>query len=157
MLHFTGIQSYSYTEQRKVETDVDRITGIELATLPIKRPHANRLSYVCFWNRRPWSYIAESNWRVAQLTREHLVSGSEHQGEKETTLKNVPPISIHSFFFLSSQRHVNLPFIIFLVKGVSLRWIFNFGSNNFCIWLISFLKRRFISSLSNDLDDSQNN
>ena len=49
------------------------------------------------------------------------MSGSEHQGEKETSLKNLPPISIHSFFFLSSQGHVNLPFIIFLVKGVSLR------------------------------------
>ena len=32
MLRFTDIQSYSYTEQRKVETDVDRMAGIELAT-----------------------------------------------------------------------------------------------------------------------------
>ena len=48
MLRFTGIQSYSYTEQRKVETDVDRMTGIELATLQLRRPRTNRLSYVCF-------------------------------------------------------------------------------------------------------------
>ena len=32
-LCFTGIQSYSYMEQTKVETDLVRITGIELATL----------------------------------------------------------------------------------------------------------------------------
>ena len=47
MLRFTGIQSYSYTEQRKVETDVDRMTGIELATLQLRRPRTKRLSYVC--------------------------------------------------------------------------------------------------------------
>ena len=47
MLRFTGIQSYSYKEQRKVETDVDRMTGIELATLQLRRPRTNRLSYVC--------------------------------------------------------------------------------------------------------------
>ena len=39
------IQSYSYTEQRKVETDVDRMAGIELATLQLRRPCTNRLSY----------------------------------------------------------------------------------------------------------------
>ena len=49
MLRFTGIQSYSYMEQRKVETDVDRMTGIELWTLQLRRPRTNRLSYVCFW------------------------------------------------------------------------------------------------------------
>ena len=47
MLRFKGIQSYSYTEQRKVETDVDRMTGIELATLQLRGPRTNRLSYVC--------------------------------------------------------------------------------------------------------------
>ena len=31
-LLFRGIQSYSYMEQRKVETDVDRMTGIELSS-----------------------------------------------------------------------------------------------------------------------------
>ena len=43
MLRFTGIQSYSYTEQRKVETDVDRMMAIELATLQLRRPRTNRL------------------------------------------------------------------------------------------------------------------
>ena len=47
MLRFTGIQSYSLTEQRKVETDADWMTGIELATLQLRRPLTNRLSYVC--------------------------------------------------------------------------------------------------------------
>ena len=41
MLRFTGIQSYSYTEQRKVETDVDRMAGIELATLQLRGPRTN--------------------------------------------------------------------------------------------------------------------
>ena len=41
MLHFTGIQSYSYTEQRKVETDIDQMAGIELATLQLRRPRTN--------------------------------------------------------------------------------------------------------------------
>ena len=49
MLRFTGIQSYSYAEQRKVETDVNGTTGIELATLQLKRRHTNRLSYVCYY------------------------------------------------------------------------------------------------------------
>ena len=39
--------SYSYTEQRKVEKDVDRMTGIELTTFQLRRPRTNRLSYVC--------------------------------------------------------------------------------------------------------------
>ena len=47
MLRFTGIQSYSYTEQRKVETDVDQMAAIELATLQLRRPRTNQLSYVC--------------------------------------------------------------------------------------------------------------
>ena len=47
MLRFTGIQSYSYTEQRKVETDFDQMAVIELATLQLRRPHTNQLSYVC--------------------------------------------------------------------------------------------------------------
>ena len=37
MLRFTGIQSYSYMEHRKVETDVDRMTEIELATLQAQK------------------------------------------------------------------------------------------------------------------------
>ena len=41
-------KSNSYTEQSKVETDVDRMTGIELATLQLRRPRTNRLSYICF-------------------------------------------------------------------------------------------------------------
>ena len=47
MLCFIGIQSYSYTEQRKVKTDVDRMAGIKLATLQLRRPRTNQLSYVC--------------------------------------------------------------------------------------------------------------
>ena len=37
----------SYTEQRNVEREVDRTTGIELATLQLRRQRTNRLSYVC--------------------------------------------------------------------------------------------------------------
>ena len=48
MLRFTGVQSCSYTEQRKVETDVDGMTGIELATLQLRRLSTNQLSYICF-------------------------------------------------------------------------------------------------------------
>ena len=44
---FTGTQSYNLTEQRKVETDLDWMTGIELTTLQLRRPLTNRLSYVC--------------------------------------------------------------------------------------------------------------
>lgn len=42
-------QSYSYMEQRKVKTEVDQMTGIELGTLQLRRPRTDRLSYVCFW------------------------------------------------------------------------------------------------------------
>ena len=41
MLRFTGIQSYSYTEQRKVKTDVDQMTGIKLMTLQLRRLRTN--------------------------------------------------------------------------------------------------------------------
>ena len=41
MHRFTGIQSYSYTEQGKVEADVDRMTVIKLATLQFRRPRTN--------------------------------------------------------------------------------------------------------------------
>ena len=34
-------------EQRKVETDADQMTGIDLATLPLRRPRSNRLRYIC--------------------------------------------------------------------------------------------------------------
>ena len=42
MIRFTGIQSYSYMEQRKVETDVDRMTGIELVTLQLMQKAAHQ-------------------------------------------------------------------------------------------------------------------
>ena len=41
---------YGYSKlqlQRNVERDVDRMTGIELATLQLRRPRTNRLNYVC--------------------------------------------------------------------------------------------------------------
>jgi len=47
IVSFTGIQSYSNMEQKKVETDDVRTTRIELATLQLRRPRTNRLSYVC--------------------------------------------------------------------------------------------------------------
>ena len=57
MLRFAAIQSYSYTEKRKVETDVDRITWIELATLQLRKPKTERLSYVL----RPLKSICSVN------------------------------------------------------------------------------------------------
>ena len=47
MLSFSGIQRYSDNEQRKVETDVDRMTAIIKATLQLRRPGTNRMSYAC--------------------------------------------------------------------------------------------------------------
>ena len=48
MLRLTGNQSYSYTEQRKIEADVNQMTGIELAIFQLRRPRTKRLRYVCF-------------------------------------------------------------------------------------------------------------
>ena len=47
VVSFTGIQSYSNMEQRKVETDDVQTMRIELATLQLRRQRTNRLSYVC--------------------------------------------------------------------------------------------------------------
>ena len=65
-LRFTGIQSYSYMEQRKVETDVDRMTGIELVSLQLNRPRTNRQSYVCFCRGRKNDVLLET-WRLDRL------------------------------------------------------------------------------------------
>ena len=50
MLCFTRIQSYSYTDQRKVENRYwSNETGITHQTgdLRLRRPHINRLTYIC--------------------------------------------------------------------------------------------------------------
>ena len=44
-----------FAEQKKVETAVDRITGIELATLQLTRPRTDRLSYVLESLKSKWS------------------------------------------------------------------------------------------------------
>ena len=68
MLRCTGIQSYSCTEQRKVEKDVDRITGIELATFQLRRPRTNRLSYVCI-NRGVPRFSKFSDAEISLVTK----------------------------------------------------------------------------------------
>ena len=58
MHRFTGIQSYSYTEQGKVEADVDRMTVTDQTGDPPVQKAAhqltyNRLSYVCSMSKGP--------------------------------------------------------------------------------------------------------
>ena len=46
MLRFTGIQSYSYTDQRKVEADVE-VTEDRTGDLSLRKPRTSRLSHDC--------------------------------------------------------------------------------------------------------------
>ena len=46
VLRFTGIQSYSYTDQRKVEADVE-VTEDRTGDLPLRKPRTSQLSHDC--------------------------------------------------------------------------------------------------------------
>ena len=48
VLRFTGIQSYGYTDQRKVEADVE-ITEDRTGDLSLRKPRISQLSHDCFW------------------------------------------------------------------------------------------------------------
>ena len=46
VLRFTGIQSYGYTDQRKIETDVE-VTEDRTGDLSLRKPRTSRLSHDC--------------------------------------------------------------------------------------------------------------
>ena len=46
VLRFTGIQSYGYTEQRKVEADVE-VTEDRTGDLSLRKPHTRQMSHDC--------------------------------------------------------------------------------------------------------------
>ena len=46
VLRFMGIQSYSYTEQRKVEADVE-VTEERTGDLSLRKPRTSQLSHDC--------------------------------------------------------------------------------------------------------------
>ena len=46
VLRFTGIQSYSYTDQRKVEADVE-VTEDRTGDLSLRKPGTSQLSHDC--------------------------------------------------------------------------------------------------------------
>ena len=46
VLRFTGIQSYSYTDQRKVEADVE-VTEDRTGDLSLRKPRTSQLSHNC--------------------------------------------------------------------------------------------------------------
>ena len=48
VLRFTGIQSYGYTDQRKVEADVE-VTEDRTGDLALRKPHTGQLSHDCFF------------------------------------------------------------------------------------------------------------
>ena len=48
VLHFTGIQSYGYADQRKVEADVE-VTEDRTGDLSLKKPRISPLSHDCHW------------------------------------------------------------------------------------------------------------
>ena len=49
VLRFTGIQSYSYTDQRKVEADVE-VTEDRTGDLSLRKPRTSQLSHDCSSN-----------------------------------------------------------------------------------------------------------
>ena len=48
VLRFTGIQSYGYTDQRKVEADVE-VTEDRTGDLSLRKPRTSQLSHDCFY------------------------------------------------------------------------------------------------------------
>ena len=46
VLRFTGIQSYSYTDQRKVEADVE-VTEDRTGDLSLRKAHTSQLNHDC--------------------------------------------------------------------------------------------------------------
>ena len=50
VLRFTGIQSYGYTDQRKVEADVE-VTEDRTGDLSLRKPRTSQLSHACFSSR----------------------------------------------------------------------------------------------------------
>ena len=68
VLRFTGIQSYSYTDQRKVEADVE-VTEGRTGDLSLRKPRTSQLSHDC-------SYHALLNyWKLWNL---YVISLSSH-------------------------------------------------------------------------------
>ena len=49
VLRFTGIQSYSYMDQRKVEADVE-VTEDRTGDLSLRKPRTSQLSHDCSLN-----------------------------------------------------------------------------------------------------------
>ena len=49
VLRFTGIQSYGYTDQRKVETDV-KVTEDRTGDLSLRKPRTSQLSHDCSYD-----------------------------------------------------------------------------------------------------------
>ena len=50
VLRFTGIQSYSYTDQRKVKADVE-VNEDRTGDLSLRKPRTSQLSHDCSSNR----------------------------------------------------------------------------------------------------------
>jgi len=48
LLRLTGIQSYGYTDQRKVETDVE-VTEDRTGDLSLQKPRTSQISHDCSW------------------------------------------------------------------------------------------------------------
>ena len=48
VLRFTGIQSYGYTDKRKVETDVE-VTEDRTEEFSLRKPRTCQLSHDCPW------------------------------------------------------------------------------------------------------------
>ena len=59
VLRFTGIQSYSYTDQRKVEADVE-VTEDRTGDLSLRKPRTSQLSHDC-------SYYARSIMHASRI------------------------------------------------------------------------------------------
>ena len=55
VLRFTGIHSYSYTDPRKVEADVE-VTEDRIRDLSLRKPRTSQLSTTAPWTRRTVTY-----------------------------------------------------------------------------------------------------
>ena len=66
VLRFPGIQSYGYTDQKKVETDVE-VTEDRTGDLSLRKPHTSQLSHDCFYDEnylKSLSLTGKKGWVV---------------------------------------------------------------------------------------------
>ena len=77
VLRFTGIQSYSYTDQRKVEADIE-VTEDRTGDLSLRKPRTSQLSHDCSLKGISVWLWTGIHYYVSGERGGHITSQSQH-------------------------------------------------------------------------------